>query len=75
MKKRFYVVAYEKGSKLIGVAYETKERAKNMLPLYKEKWKDAVVEKRMMNIITLTKEEKADLVIASKFLKRIQGLE
>ena len=74
MKDKKFCVKYSKDSKLLGQCFDKLETAEKYLPFYKEKgWKEAVIEEIEVDITPLTEEEKKDLALCSKFLKKITG--
>ena len=70
-KKYRFVVAFEKGSLLIGTPAKRKSDLVKILPIYKKQWKNAVIEKRLIDIPKFSKEEK---IFAKKFLNTINGV-
>jgi hypothetical protein len=57
-KKLRYVIAFEKGSLLIGSSTKRKRDLVKILPIYRKQWKNAVIEKRLIDVPRYTKEEK-----------------
>jgi hypothetical protein len=70
-KKLRYVIAFEKGSLLIGSSTKRKRDLVKILPIYRKQWKNAVIEKRLIDVPRYTKEEK---IFAEKFSNAINGV-
>lgn len=74
MKVKKFCIKFNKDSKLLGMCFDSLKTAEEYLPKYKEKgWKEAVIEEDEVDIEPLTEEEKKDLELCSKFLKKITG--
>lgn len=68
-----YVIAYsKKKNSLVSTIFPTRERAKQMLPIYRAKgWTGNILKVDAPK--PLTKEEKEDLKQASLFLRKLTG--